>query len=69
MYGIPEVTAYFIAAIVGGIISFALMGFLHKKVSADNMRKIMRHSVMFLLVGLLILAIGAIIEGYIIPLF
>jgi uncharacterized membrane protein SpoIIM required for sporulation len=67
IHGIPEIAAYFVAAMAGGIVSFALMGYLHKKVSGDNLRKIVRHALMIFLVAMLILAAAALIEIYITP--
>jgi uncharacterized membrane protein SpoIIM required for sporulation len=69
IHGIPEIAGYFIAAMAGGMVSFTLMGYLHNSITRDNLRKIIRHAAMFLLVGILVLALGALIEVFITPLF
>ena len=68
IHGIPEIAAYFIAAMSAGITSFALMGYFNNAITKDNLRKIIRHALMFLLVGIFVLALGALIEVYITPL-
>lgn len=67
IHGIPEIAAYFIATMAGGMASFALMGYIHDSITLDNLRKIIRHAAMFLLVGILVLALGVLIELYISP--
>jgi uncharacterized membrane protein SpoIIM required for sporulation len=67
VHGLPEIAAYFIVAMAGGMASFALIGFIRKTVSKDNLFKIMRRIAILICLGIIVLAIGAGIEIFITP--
>ena len=58
-HGIPEITAYFLAAIAGGIISAAIS---KKKFRKDELRIVFIDTFMLLLLAVITLLIGAFIE-------
>lgn len=64
IHGIPEVLAYFVAALSGGIISVALM---KHDFGTKNFEKILLDASDLLLLGIGLLFIAAIIEVYITP--
>ncbi len=67
VHGLPEMAGYFIATLAAGMTSFAVMGFVKKKLSMDNLLKIIQRSAVFLLVGIVLLALAALIEIFITP--
>jgi uncharacterized membrane protein SpoIIM required for sporulation len=64
IHGIPEILAYFIAAIAGGIISAAV---IREKFGTKNFEKIILDSANLVLISIAILIIAAFIEVYITP--
>ncbi|MBW2966585.1 stage II sporulation protein M [Candidatus Woesearchaeota archaeon] len=65
LHGIPEIAAYFVAALGSSMISFALMkhDFMDK-----NFKRVLRDIINLMVVAVIILIISAIIEVYITPL-
>ena len=68
IHGLPEMAGYFIAALAAGMVSFSLMGYLKKKISLSNLLKIIQRSCIFLIIGIALFAIAALIEVFITPL-
>jgi len=64
IHGIPEIAAYFIAALAGGIISVAI---IRKDLRGERTWKILQDSLILIIIALIILVIGALIEVYITP--
>ena len=64
IHGIPEVLAYFVAALSGGIISVALM---KHDFGTKNFEKIVLDASNLLLLAIGLLFIAAIIEVYVTP--
>ncbi len=66
IHGVPEILAYFVAALAGGIISVAVM---RKDFSTKNFQKIVFDTSNLILLSLFILVVAAVIEAYITPYF
>lgn len=66
IHGIPEITAYFIFAMAGGMTSLALMGFFKKRLSKENMLDVVRRSLYLVFIGIFFLIISALIEVFLI---
>lgn len=66
IHGIPEVLAYFIAALAGGIISVAI---IKKDVMTKNFQKIAFDTANLILLSILMLVVAGLIETYITPFF
>lgn len=64
-HGIPEIVAYFVAALAGGIISVAIV---KKDYRTENLYKIMLDVSNLIIISVVILIIAAAIETYITPL-
>ena len=66
IHGLPEITAYFVGALAGGILSIAVI-----KHDTQNKKfwQIVKDSINMVLVGLAILIIAALIEVFITPMF
>jgi uncharacterized membrane protein SpoIIM required for sporulation len=64
IHGIPEVSAYFLGALGGGIISVAV---IKHDVRSKNFRKVLLDSLDLLIVSLILLIISALVEVYITP--
>jgi len=64
IHGLPEIAAYFIAALGGGIVSVAVI-----RKDMDNERKwnIMQDAIVLIVIALLILLVSAVIEVYFTP--
>ena len=62
-HGIPEVSGYFIGAIAGGIISFAL---IKKKHRTHEFSRIAKDAIFMLIIAYGLLLLGALIEAYLI---
>jgi len=69
VHGIPEIAGYFIVAMAGGMTSIAISNYLRKKISKDNLLKIIQRSSYLLIIGIIVLAIASLIEIYITPVF
>jgi len=64
IHGIPEIVAYFIAGLAGGIISVAV---INEKFGSKRFEKIILDASNLILISILILIIAALIEVYITP--
>lgn len=60
-HGIPELVAYFSAAIAGGLLSVAVV---KRKIKKYAFKQIMEEVMIFILLGVVSLIVGAIIETY-----
>jgi uncharacterized membrane protein SpoIIM required for sporulation len=66
IHGIPEITAYFIAALAGGIISVAI---IKKDVLTKNFQRIAFDTSNLIILSIAVLVIAAFIEAYVTPVF
>lgn len=66
LHGIPEIAAYFVAGLAGGIISVAMM---NRDLETGKFRKIILDVIDLSLIAVLILIIAALIEVFITPIF
>lgn len=66
IHGVPEIVAYFIAGLAGGILSVAMM---NKDLESEKFKKIILDIVDLSLIALVILLIGALLEVYVTPIF
>lgn len=64
IHGLPEIAAYFVAAMAGGIISIAIIKHDFK---SGKFWKVMQDSLNLILLAVLILVIAALIEVYVTP--
>ena len=64
IHGLPEMIAYMIAGLAGGIISVAV---IKRDLTGDKFRKIMFDSSTLMLLAILVLVIAALIESFITP--
>lgn len=66
VHGIPEIGSYFIAALAGGIISFAV---IRRDIGTERFWKVLQDSLNLIILSVIILFISALIEVFITPLF
>ena len=66
IHGIPEIAAYFVAALAGGIISVSI---IKKDIMTKNFQKIAFDTSNLIIISLVILAFAGVIEAYITPFF
>ena len=66
IHGLPEIAAYFITALAGGIVG---VGVLRNKIRSRKFLRVLENAVLILFVALIILILAGIIEVYITPLF
>jgi uncharacterized membrane protein SpoIIM required for sporulation len=64
LHGIPEIAAYFVGGLAGGIISVAM---INRDLETNNFNRIMMDSVNLSLIAVLILVVAALIEVFITP--
>ena len=62
IHGIPEIAAYFVGALAGGIISVAVV---RKDLKGERMWRILEDALILLIIAILILLIAAFVEVYI----
>ena len=65
IHGIPEIAAYFVGALAGGIISVAV---IRRDLHGEGLWKILQDSLLLVIIAILILAIAALMEVYLTPL-
>jgi uncharacterized membrane protein SpoIIM required for sporulation len=65
-HGIPEISAYFIGALAGGIISVAV---IRKDLHGEGMWKILQDSLLLIIIAIVVLLVAALMEVYLTPLF
>lgn len=64
IHGLPEISAYFVAALAGGIFG---VGILRHGIKDERFYKVLQHSIMLLFIAILLIFIGGIIEVYLTP--
>ncbi len=64
IHGFPEIAAYFIAALAGGIVSVAV---IRKDLEGERMWHILHDALLLVIIAILILIIAALMEVYITP--
>ncbi len=64
VHGIPEISAYFVGALAGGIISVAVV---NHDFGNEEFRRIVRDSVDLLLISVLLLVLAGLLEVYVSP--
>lgn len=65
-HGIPEIGSYFIAALAGGIISFAV---IRREIGTDRFWKILQDSLNLIILSVVLLFVSALLEVFVTPLF
>jgi uncharacterized membrane protein SpoIIM required for sporulation len=66
VHGLPEIAAYFVGALAGGIISVAM---IRKDLDGERKWSIMQDSLMLIIISLVILFLSALVEVYFTPSF
>ncbi len=66
IHGIPEIAAYFVAALAGGIISIAI---IRKDIETEKFWDILQDSLNLIIIAVVILIIAALIEVFLTPIF
>jgi len=64
IHGIPEISAYFVGALAGGIVSVAV---IRKDLHGEGMWKILQDSLIMIIIAIVILIGAALIEVYLTP--
>ncbi|MFH0832164.1 MAG: stage II sporulation protein M [Candidatus Aenigmatarchaeota archaeon] len=62
LHGIPEILAYFIAGLAGGILS---VGIIREKIISKEFKKVFMDSVMFLVIAEALIFVAAYLEAYV----
>ncbi|MDH3324202.1 MAG: stage II sporulation protein M, partial [Candidatus Peregrinibacteria bacterium] len=65
IHGVPEIAAYFVGALAGGIVSVAV---IRKDLKGEATWKILQDSLLLIIIGILILIASAFVEVYLTPL-
>jgi hypothetical protein len=65
IHGIPEIGAYFVGALAGGIVSVAV---IRKDLKGEGTWKILQDSLLLIIIAIVILVIAALMEVYLTPL-
>ena len=63
-HGVPEIAAYFIAALAGGIVSVAIF---RKDLHDERLWSILQDALLLIIVALIVLAISGLMEVYLTP--
>jgi uncharacterized membrane protein SpoIIM required for sporulation len=66
IHGLPELVAYFVTALAGGILG---VGIIKHGIKSKKILKILENSAMLIFLSLIIIVIAGVIEVYITPLF
>ncbi|MEK6847212.1 MAG: stage II sporulation protein M [Nanoarchaeota archaeon] len=66
VHGIPEIASYFVAALAGGIISFAV---IKRDIGTEKFWKILQDSLNLIILSVIILFLAALLEVFVTPLF
>jgi uncharacterized membrane protein SpoIIM required for sporulation len=64
IHGIPEISAYFVGALAGGIISVAV---IRKDLHGEGMWKILQDSLLMIIIAIVILIVSGLMEVYLTP--
>ena len=65
IHGIPEIGAYFVGALAGGIVSVAV---IRRDLHGEGMWKILQDSLLMIIIAIVILIVAALMEVYLTPL-
>ena len=66
IHGVPEIGAYFIGALAGGIVSVAI---IRKDLQGESLWRIMQDAVLMLIIAIVVLIVAALMEVYLTPIF
>lgn len=66
VHGIPEIGSYFVAALAGGIISFAI---IRRDIGTERFWKVLQDSLNLIILSVILLFISALVEVFVTPLF
>ncbi len=66
IHGIPEIASYFVAALAGGIISFAV---IRRDIGTERFWKVLQDSLNLIILAVILLFFSALVEVFITPLF
>lgn len=66
IHGIPEIASYFIVALAGGMVSVAV---IRHEAGTEKFWEVLQDSLNLVIVAVIVLAIGAVIEVFVTPLF
>ena len=64
IHGLPEIGAYFVAALAGGIFG---VGILRHGIKDERFYKVLQHSIILLFIAIILIILGGIIEVYFTP--
>lgn len=64
LHGIPEIAAYFLIAMAGGIGSFAITSYMKRNLDKESLFTVIRRALWLILIGIVILIIATLIEIY-----
>jgi len=64
IHGIPEISAYFVGALAGGIVSVAV---IRKDLHGEGTWKILQDSLLMIIIAIVILVVAALMEVYLTP--
>jgi len=64
IHGIPEIGAYFVGALAGGIISVAV---IRRDLRGERMWRILQDSLLLVVIAIIILVVAALMEVYLTP--
>jgi len=64
VHGIPEISAYFVGALAGGIISVAV---IRRDLCGEGLWKILQDSLLLVIIAIMILVVAALMEVYLTP--
>ncbi len=65
IHGIPEISAYFVGALAGGIVSVAV---IRRDLRGEGTWKILQDSLLMIIIAIVILVVAALMEVYLTPL-
>lgn len=69
IHGFPEIAAYFITALAGGIFGVGILRSFRDGLNKQTVYKVIENSVILLFIALIILIIAGVMEVYLTPLF
>lgn len=66
VHGLPEIGSYFIAALAGGMISFAI---IRREIGTERFWKVLQDSLNLIILAIIVLFLAALTEVFVTPLF
>jgi uncharacterized membrane protein SpoIIM required for sporulation len=66
VHGLPEIGSYFIGALAGGMISFAV---IRREIGTEKFWKVLQDSLNLIILAIIVLFLAALIEVFVTPLF